>query len=110
MYLLDKADLFSLKASRREQRIKEIFELRKKDLDEDTKHFDLAVRNKMREQRIAYERYCAALDKSLDAHDSSAVSEALDDLAAYFNVKLPYHDTESFVDFVKNNPDIKIGY
>ena len=109
MYLLDKADLFSVKAEKREQRIKEIFELRIEDLKNDTRTFDASVRNKIREQRIAYEKLSASMDSALEHDDFSAVSKSLDGFAAFFHVTLPYQDNDSFIRYVKTHPVIRIG-
>ena len=109
MYLLDKADLFSVKAEKREQRIKEIFELRQKDLEEDTKHFDSAVRALMREQRIAYEQLQISMDSALKEKDFDKTSRVLDGFAEFFQVTLPYDNTQSFIEYVRRNKVITIS-
>ncbi|MBO4648203.1 MAG: DNA repair protein [Lentisphaeria bacterium] len=109
MYLLDKADLFSVKAEKREQRIKEIFELRKKDLLEDTRHFDAAVRATMRKQRIAYEQLQMSMDSALEEKDFDKTSQVLNDFAEFFQVTIPYGDTQSFIKYVKSNEVITIA-
>ena len=109
MYLLDKADLFSVKAERREARIKEIFELRKQELMENTRIFDAEVRNAMRRQRIAYEKLQMSMDSALEEKDFSKASQVLDGFAEFFQVEIPYNDTESFIKYIKGQKVITIG-
>ena len=109
MYLLDKADLFSVKAERREARIKEIFELRKQELMENTRNFDAEVRNAMRWQRIAYEKLQISMDSALEEKDFSKASQVLDGFAEFFQVEIPYNDTESFIKYIKGQKVITIG-
>ena len=109
MYLLDKADLFSVKAERREARIKEIFELRKQELMENTCNFDAEVRNAMRQQRIAYEKLQLSMDSALEEQDFSKASQVLDCFADFFKVEIPYNDTESFIKYVKEQKVITIS-
>ena len=55
MYILNKADLFSTKAERRYERVKEIFDERIKDVQEATELFDRVALETMKEQRLQFE-------------------------------------------------------
>lgn len=109
MYLLDKVDLFCVKAERREARIKEIFELRKQELIEDCRQFDSSARATLKKQRIAYEQLKASIDDALSQKNFSQVSRTLDNFAVFFQITLPYRDSASFVQYIKDHPVIKIN-
>ena len=109
MYLLDKADLFSVKAERREARIKEIFALRKQELIKDSREFDSISRMKMKKQRIAYEQLKLSINDALSQKDFAQVSRTLDGFADFFQITLPYSDSTSFVQYIKSHQVIKIN-
>ena len=65
MYILNKADLFSTKAEKRYERVKEIFDERIKDVQEATELFDRVALETMKEQRLQFESIQEEINLSL---------------------------------------------
>lgn len=108
MYLLDKADLFSVKAERRYQRIKEVFDARVADMKEDAAKFDSAITERLRNDMLEFAYLKQSVNKAAENHDVKLLDGVLTQMASFFAVKLPYSDAQSFVRFVKGNKDIRI--
>ena len=108
MYLLDKADLFSVKAERRAARVKEVFDARIADMKADTAKFSAATTERLRRDWEEYIYLSQAADKALVAHDPAATSEVSTQMAKFFSVSLPYSDAKSFAQFLKNGKDVQI--
>ena len=109
MYFLDKVDLFSVKSEKRSARVKEVFDERIKNIKESTKNFDLATHEILKEQRIQFEGFKASLRSSLDKKDMTAVNKALDGVADFLHVKIPYSSSKEFVEYLHNNKKIVIS-
>ena len=108
MYLLDKADLFSVKAERRYQRIKEVFDARVADMKQDAAKFDSAITERLRNDMLEFAYLKQSVNKAAENHDVKLLDGVLTQMASFFAVKLPYSDAQSFVRFVKGNKDIRI--
>ena len=88
MYILNKADLFSTKAERRYERVKEIFDERIKDVQEATELFDRVALETMKEQRLQFESI------------QDSINTGLYKLADFMKVDLPYSNTKEFCDYM----------
>jgi len=108
MYLLDKVDLFSVKAERRAARVKEIFEQRVADLRADTARFNAAVTERLRQDWLEYSYLHQQVDAALKRQDMKGLDEAIVKTASLLAVPLPYDDVPSFVSFVESNREILI--
>ena len=108
MYLLDKADLFSVKPERRAARVKEVFDARIADMKADTAKFSAATTERLRRDWEEYIYLSQEADKTLASHDAVATSEVLTQMAKFFSVALPYSDAKSFAQFLKNGKDVQI--
>lgn len=75
-YALDKADLFNVKAERRNARIKEIFDLRIQDLKEKTAIMDEAVNEALRESRIETEKCLNNITEAWKKKDYAEINRA----------------------------------
>lgn len=108
MYLLDRADLFSVKAERRYARLKEIFDARIADMKADTARFNTAVTEQLRQNRLEFAQFERDVQSALDGHDSGKLDQAMVQMARYLQISLPYEDARSFVSFVKSRSCIRI--
>jgi hypothetical protein len=103
-YVLDQADLFSAKASRRHARIMEVFALRTQAIREATAGMAAAASETLRAQRQQFDSLRARLA------DPATRNAALDEIAACFEVTLPYASPEEFVAYIHANRErILIG-
>jgi len=100
MYILNKADLFSTKAERRYERVKEIFDERIKDVQEATELFDRVALETMKEQRLQFECIQEEINTGLESNDIDSINTGLYKLADFMKVDLPYSNTKEFCDYM----------
>lgn len=100
MYILNKADLFSTKAERRYERVKEIFDERIKDVQEATELFDRVALETMKEQRLQFEFIQEEINTGLESNDIDSINTGLYKLADFMKVDLPYSNTKEFCDYM----------
>lgn len=100
MYILNKADLFSTKAERRYERVKEIFDERIKDVQEATELFDRVALETMKEQRLQFESIQEEINTGLESNDIDSINTGLYKLADFIKVDLPYSNTKEFCDYM----------
>ena len=79
-YALDKADLFNVKAERRNERIKELFNLRINDIREKTQSLSENACKVYKDSVIKVEEYLNRITASATVDDYKSVSNALDGL------------------------------
>lgn len=100
MYILNKADLFSTKAERRYERVKEIFDERIKDVQEATELFDRVALETMKEQRLQFESIQEEINTGLESNDIDSINTGLYKLADFMKVDLSYSNTKEFCDYM----------
>ncbi len=100
MYILNKADLFSTKAEKRYERVKEIFDERIKDVQEATELFDRVALETMKEQRLQFESIQEEIYTGLESNDIDSINTGLYKLADFMKVDLPYSNTKEFCDYM----------
>lgn len=100
MYILNKADLFSTKAEKRYERVKEIFDERIKDVQEATELFDRVALETMKEQRLQFESIQEEINTGLESNDIDSINTWLYKLADFMKVDLPYSNTKEFCDYM----------
>ena len=103
MYILNKADLFSTKAERRYERVKEIFDERIKDVQEATELFDRVALETMKEQRLQFESIQEEINTGLESNDIDSINTGLYKLADFMKVDLPYSNTKEFCDYMDSD-------
>lgn len=100
LYILNKADLFSTKAEKRYERVKEIFDERIKDVQEATELFDRVALETMKEQRLQFESIQEEINTGLESNDIDSINTGLYKLADFMKVDLPYSNTKEFCDYM----------
>ena len=100
MFLLDKIDIFSVKAEKRRDRIIEIFNERIHDIEEAAETYNEAAIETLKQQREEFEGISSKIDEALNADDIEAVNEGLYDMADFMDVDLGYSDTDEFCDYM----------
>lgn len=98
MLLLDKIDLFSVKAEKRRKRIEEIFDARIKDIHDATQAFNTAAIETMREQRLQFVAIDKKINDAIQGNNIVAINSSLFDLASFMHVDLGYKNQDEFVE------------
>lgn len=98
MLLLDKIDLFSVKAEKRRKRIEEIFDARIKDIQDAEQTFDAAAIETMRQQKLQFIAIEKNINDAINKNDISSINTGLFELAGFMNVDLGYRNQTEFVD------------
>ena len=109
VYYFSKLDVFNIKREVRMQRIKELFELRVERIKKDTSQFNLLVSEKLKQQRLKFEKIKFSFDQALESDDMGLINNAIDDFAEMFQVDIPYSSTEEFVDYIRSKDQILIA-
>ena len=99
-YFLNKVDLFSVKAERRHARIEEIFNERIKEIEANTEAMNTAALETMCQQREQFENVCDGIEEGLANNDIDKIGAGWYRMAEFLHVELPYHDTNSFVEYM----------
>lgn len=107
MQIYEKLDIFGTKKELRKQRIKEFFELRRQKLLEAGEQFDMVVSQKLKMQRQQMENIKTRLNDAIDNHNFEMMDSVADEALNFFNVKVPYSNSDEFVNFLFAN-DMKI--
>lgn len=98
MLLLDKIDLFSVKAEKRRKRIEEIFDERIKDIHDAAQNFDTAAIETMRLQKLLFMKIEKNINDGILANNISSINSGLIELASFMNIDLGYRDQKEFVE------------
>ena len=106
MYLLNKADLFSVKAEKRRDRIIEIFNERIADINEAAQEFDSTATDILESQRKEFETINSSIKDSMEADHINGINAGLYQMANFMNVELEYSDTEEFCDFMDSEAEL----
>ena len=106
MYLLNKLDLFSVKAEKRRERVEEIFQLRIDDIRLTASNYGTAALEVLRQQEISFNTIKDQILEGFSSNCIEVVNDGLNKLAEFLHVELLYNDEESFADYMDNNqPD-----
>ena len=105
MLLLDKIDLFSVKAEKRYARIQEIFDARISDLKVAQETMQTAALETMRNQYLEFSRIKRNLIAAANNNNIDDLNESVNQLASFYKVDIPYKNTEEFVDYLDNGTD-----
>lgn len=97
MLLLDKIDLFSVKAEKRRKRIEEIFDARIKEIQDAEQTFDSAAIETMRQQKLQFIAIEKNINDAIEKNDISSINTGLFKLADFMNIDLGYRNQEEFV-------------
>ena len=98
MLLLDKIDLFSVKAEKRRMRIEEIFDERINDIKETEKTFDTVAIETMRVHKVQFASIRNGIQNAIDNNNIDDINSKLIELASFVGVDLGYKSHEEFVE------------
>lgn len=108
MYLLDKADIFSVKAEKRRNRIIEIFDERINDINEASAQLDEYAIERLKNQREEFENIRDSIDDGFKADSIDKINSGLYKMAKFMGVDIEYSNTEEFCDYMDREPVIQL--
>ena len=97
MYVLDKADLFSVKSEQRRNAITKIFDERIAEITGATNAMNTTVVEILSEQRKCYDNISAAMKDAINTKNYVELNNQLLVMSKFFNIELPYSNTAAFV-------------
>lgn len=106
MLLLDRVDLFSVKAEKRRMRIEEIFDERIKDIKEATENFNISALETMAIQKQKFDDIKNVIWGGINNNNIDTINSGLYELASFMRIDLGYTNQEEFVD---NFDDLEIS-
>ena len=108
MYVLDKADIFSVKAEKRHDRILEIFDERINDINEAADACNIIAIETFKQQREEYENINNEINEGIKGNNIVAINEGLYKMADFMKVDLPYSNTDEFCDYMDSEDSISL--
>lgn len=103
MYLLNKADLFSVKAEQRKARIEEIFNERIKEINMAAETYNIVAVDILKQQRESFENVVSVIDDGLQGDNIEKINQGLYQMAEFMKIELPYSSTDEFCDFMDSS-------
>ena len=108
MYLLDKADIFSVKAEKRRNRIIEIFDERINDINEASAQLDEYAIERLKNQREEFENIKDAIGEGFAGNSLDKINSGLYKMAKFMGVDVEYSNTEEFCEYMDSAPVIQL--
>jgi hypothetical protein len=102
MLLLDKIDLFSVKAEKRRMRIEEIFDERINDIKEAESTLNSAAIEKMSEQSLQFTAIKINIWDGIESNNIDSINSGLFKLASFMQIDLGYTNQNEFVEKFDN--------
>lgn len=96
LYLLDKADIFNVKAERRNQRIKEVFDERIKDIRDATQTMNETVIATLKTQAMESRRILSSLSEAFSSGNYTMACNAAIAYANFMKIDLGYNSLMEF--------------
>ena len=100
MYVLNKADIFSVKAEKRRNRIIEIFEERINDINEAADTCNIVAIETLRKHREQYENINEKINNGMKSDNINEINDGLYRMANFFNIDLEYSNTDEFCEYM----------
>ena len=100
MILLDKIDIFSVKAEKRRDRILEIFEQRINDIKEASEHLDEYTIEILKSQREKFEDIKNSIKYAISENNIDTINNEMYEMAKFLGVDLEYSNTDEFCDYM----------
>ena len=108
MILLDKIDIFSIKAEKRRDRILEIFNERIKDIKEASEQMDFYTIETLKNQRTEFENITSDVEKGFENNNIDDINDGLERVAKFMGVELEYSTHEEFLAYSDGRPVIEL--
>lgn len=106
VWLIEQADLFSVKEEKRMMRIKEIFELRVETIKKNTDIFESASLETLAKQKLQFKRLSENMSKSID--NNLNVNDSIYQMADFMQIDLKVKSTNDFLHLLNTSDKIVI--
>ena len=107
MILMDKIDIFSVKAEKRRDRIREIFEQRINDIKEASEHLDEYTIEVLKSQRKKFDDIKNSIKYAISENNIDRINNEMYEMARFLGVDLDYSNTEEFCDYMDRIPKLE---
>lgn len=107
VWLIDKADFFSTKIERRTSRVKEVFELRIKQIKENTDAFETTAIEQIVKDRIKQRKLSEAINEAIE--NGKDVNQSIFDMADFIKIELKIKSTDEFLEMLKIQNSLEIA-
>lgn len=108
MMMLDKMDLFSVKAEMRQKRIDDIFSERINDIKLAAQTLNTAAMETLRTQFLQFSSIKEEIMEGVRTNSIDAINDYANKLAEFFKVELPYKTTEEFVVYMNSKDSTEL--
>lgn len=106
VWLLDQADIFSVKDEKRMMRVKEIFELRIEAIKKNTDIFEKASLETLAKQKLQFRKIADDMGQAID--NNLPVNDTVYQMADFMKIDLKVKSTDDFLELLKTNEKIVI--
>jgi len=106
VWLLDQADVFSVKDEKRMMRVKEIFELRIETIKKNTDIFEKASLETLTKQKLQFRKIADNMNHSIEKN--LPVNETVYQMADFMQINLKVKSTDDFLYLLSTNEKIVI--
>lgn len=107
IFLLEKLDIFGVSIERKRRRVKEVFEARIADIQQNIDTFNKAAIETLVNQRQCFDWLMLSFSKAEKSGDLDAMALQSFQLAKFFNVELEYKNEDEFLDFLAQPGNLK---
>ncbi|WP_371377703.1 hypothetical protein [Thalassotalea aquiviva] len=107
VYMLDKADFFSVKLEKRTKAVKDIFEQRIRQIKENTDAFEAATIEKLAKDRLKFKLLSDELNQAIESNDNP--NQAIDKIADFMKLDLKIKSTDDFIHLLESESVLVIN-
>jgi len=109
MVLLDRLDLFSVKAQKRYDRIEEIFNLRIAEINKASDMLNATATLALAKSQMRFDDIRNAMQYSLQNRDMDSLFVECTKMAEYYKIDLPFHSIEEGVEYIDKAEKITLS-
>ena len=106
VWLLDQADIFSVKDEKRMLRVKEIFELRVRAIKENTDIFEKASIEILAKQKLQFKKIVSEMNTAIAQNLN--INTSVGNIADFMGIELNVKSTNQFLDLLETNKQLTI--
>lgn len=106
VWLLDQADIFSVKDEKRMLRVKEIFQLRVQAIKENTDIFEKSSIEVLAKQKLQFKKISSEMNYAINHHLD--INSSVSQIADFMYIELTVKSTDQFLHLLESNKELHI--
>ncbi|PFG45446.1 hypothetical protein ATG66_3732 [Vibrio sp. ES.051] len=106
VWMIDQADIFSTKADLRQKRVKEVFELRIRQIKENTDAFENASIERLAKERLQFRQLNEKLNDAVK--NNRNVNKEVESIADFMHIDLKIKSSDDFMALLENHSTLEI--